>query len=275
MDYEGDFGEFYKQANEVFKEKEKIFGKIGQLTEENKGVEHVALTRAQETDEGYNEEDVVLFEFEDKDDARDIYNFCVEEGLTEVGEIFVEEGENSSVLIMGGSFVESKPELMQGILLAYEDKLEIETDDDVDNFEDFIDNFTDILNEESVTTSGAPKRKKGMGNPFHSKEDGKFTGAKNHAKEQGGSWAIGKRKFKFTKAGKTKSGGILAKYGSTKHPCGRAAREKGKDVRCWDGNKGAGFLVAKALGKKKRRKEDYDIADITNIMEMRHRYANV
>ena len=75
---------------------------------------------------------------------------------------------------------------------------------------------------------------------------------------------------------------MLVKYGSTKHPCGRAARKKGLDVRCWDGKGASGSTLSRIGAKisgimkgKKRAKEDINIADLSFIMEMRAKYNNM
>jgi hypothetical protein len=181
-----------------------------------------------------------------------------------------------------------KPELIQAALLAYEDRLYVETEDELKAFEDVIEGLTDLLEASGTRTSGAPKRKKGMGNPFHDRDDGKFSGAESHASKGGGSWAIGKRKLKFTGKGKNKDGGLLVKYGSTKHPCGRAARKQNKDVRCWDGTEiesvenndtviegRIGKRLSRIMKGKKITKEGINIADLSFIMEMRAKYNNM
>jgi hypothetical protein len=218
-------------------------------------------------------DDEIVFFFEDREDAESLYNFYIESGLLEAGEVTLRnDGGQSSVAFMPHVAIQ-KPEMLHAALLAYEDQMYFDSVEDEATFEEFIGDFTDILMEAPNKTSGAPKRKKGMGNPFHDKDDGKFAGVSRHASEGGGSWAIKKTKLKFTGKGKTKEGGLLGKYGATKHPCGRAARAKGKDIRCWDGNKGAGIRVAKAM-KKKKKKEDVSMSDLSLIVEMRDLYRD-
>jgi hypothetical protein len=218
----------------------------------------------------------IIFKFEDQEEAVDMYSFFIESRLLEPGEIVLRNVEEEYTVSFAPSIIINKPEMIQAALLAYEDRLYADTDEDINAFESVIEDITNSLSEASGTrTSGAPKRKKGMGNPFHDRDDGKFSGAENHASKGGGSWAIGKRKLKFTGKGKNKDGGLLVKYGSTKHPCGRAAREKGLDIRCWDGKGGGGARVAKIMKGKKRAKEDINVADLSFLMEMRARYGTL
>lgn len=228
-------------------------------------------SKQEEIEEQHSDGDII-FKFEDKEDAVDMYSFFIESRLLEPGEIVLSNVEDEHTVSFASSIVINKPEMIQAALLAYEDRLHADTEEEVKVFENVITEITNLLSEAVGTrTSGAPKRKKGMGNPFHDKDDGKFSGAENHASKGGGSWAIGKRKLKFTGKGKNKDGGLLVKYGSTKHPCGRAAREQGLDVRCWDGS-GAGARVSRIMKGKKRAKEDINVADLSFMMEMRAKY---
>lgn len=223
--------------------------------------------------QGKDSDSELIFRFEDKEDAVDLYNFMLETKLLVPGEIFLRDIEEQvSVAFMPHVLIQ-KPEVIQAALLAYEEQLEIGEDDEED-FEDLIEGLT-VLLEAPTKTSGAPKRKRKMGNPFHDKDTGKFSGVKSHASKSGGSWAYKKTKLKFTGKGKTKEGGLLGKYGSTKHPCGRAARKKGEDRRCWDGKQGAGMRVAKAMKGKKRTGESMSIADLSLLMELRAKYSNL
>lgn len=225
----------------------------------------------QEIEEQDSDGDIV-FKFEDENDAVDMYSFFIESRLLDPGEIVLRNVEEDHTVSFSSSVVVNKPEMIQAALLAYEDRLNADTEEDVAAFESVIEEITTSLSEAAGTrTSGAPKRKKGMGNPFHDKDDGKFAGAERHASEKGGSWAIGKRKLKFVGSGKNKDGGLLVKYGSTKHPCGRAARQQGANVRCWDGS-GAGARISKIMKGKKRAKEDINVADLSFLMEMRAKY---
>ena len=213
----------------------------------------------------------IMFNFEDWEDAQVLYDFIVEAGLLVPGEVVLrhEEGQNGvhfapHVLVM-------KPDVIQAAMMAYQD---VVLEDSAEVFNDITEGIGIALNERTVT-SGAPKRKKKMGNPFHDMDTGKFTGAQNSIDSKGGgSWAIGKTKLKYTGAKKSKKGDLVVNFGSTKHPCGRAARAKGKDVRCWDGKEGAGFKIARLLGKKKRR-EDFDVYDGNVLTEIHDYFASL
>lgn len=221
--------------------------------------------------QGKDSDAELVFFFEDKEDAVDMYTFFVETKLLEAGEIVIRDIEEQYSVAYMPHVVVTKPEMIQAALLFYEEQLDV-AEEDEEAFESVIGGLTDLIMEAPNKTAGAPKRKPEMGNPFHDKNTGKFSGVDDHAKSKGGSWAYKKTKLKFTGKGKTKEGGLLGKYGSTKHPCGRAAREQGKDIRCWDGNTGAGARVARVMAKKKRAREDLNMADLSLIMEMRHKY---
>lgn len=222
--------------------------------------------------QGKDSDGELVFEFEDRSDAVDLYSFFMETKLLEAGEVVLRNIEGQHSVAFMPHVMVTKPEMIQAAFLFYEDQLDV-SEKDEEAFESVISGLTDLLTEAPVTkTAGAPKRKREMGNPFHDKDTGKFSGVHNQANKKGGSWAYKKTKLKFTGKGKTKEGGLLGKYGSTKHPCGRAARADGKDVRCWDGKTGAGARVRKVMSKKKRSNEELNIADLSLIMEMRAKY---
>lgn len=66
-------------------------------------------------------------------------------------------------------------------------------------------------------------------NPYHSAEDGKFASADKINKRNAGSWSLGNKKHKL------KKGKGAPKKKPAPSTCGRDAREKGADIRCWDG----------------------------------------
>lgn len=215
----------------------------------------------------------VSFVFEDEQDASDMYDFFVNNQLLVPGEIVLRNVDEEHVVAFMPSVLVNKPELIQGALLAYEDQLDLSEEDGDYAFESFVDEVSNLISE--VTVSGAAKDTM-KGNPFHSKNNGKFTSPSDHMGAKGGSWSDGRRKLKFLGSGKDKKGGPMAKYGSTKHPCGRAARAVGKDVRCWDGSElSAGQKVAKMLKGKKVRKEDLSMMDKVFLMEMRAKYRRL
>jgi hypothetical protein len=293
-----DIAKFRILTEQVLSEDEKKFTGIGlqnkqrrELDEEVVGYK-IESSRNEEVPSlvSDNDNDELVFVFEDEEDAVDMYSFFVESKFLDVGEIVLRNVNEEHTVSFNSNVITMKPELIQAALLTYEDRLHVETEDELKAFEDVIEGLTDLLEASSTRTSGAPKRKKGMGNPFHDKDDGKFTGAERHASEKGGSWAIGKRKLKFVGKGKNKDGGLLVKYGSTKHPCGRAAREKDKDIRCWDGTEfevesvnnndtviegRIGKRLSRIMKGKKITKEDINIADLSFMMEMRAKYNSM
>lgn len=211
----------------------------------------------------------IMFNFEDWEDAQILYDFIIESGLLVPGEIVLRHTEGQTGVHFAPHVLVMKPDVIHAAMLAYQD---VVLEDSSEVFNEITDGIALIM--EVTKTSGAPKRKKGMGNPFHDKNDGQFTGAQSSIDTKGGgSWAIGSTKLKYTGAKKSKAGDLIVNFGSTKHPCGRAARKKGKDVRCWDGKEGAGFKIARLLGKKKRR-EDFDMYDKNMLTEIREEFEN-
>lgn len=275
---------FLDSAHGVFSDDEKASIGFGQESDQRENLDEAAISvtrtinsyegqsRVLTPYQGKDSDSEIVFHFEDSSDAHVLYNFVIESGLLESGEVVLREIEGQSYVAFMPSVVVGKPEVIQAAMMAYEEQMEFSEDEDEEAFEDLVGGLTDLLTEAPNKTAGAPKRKKKMGNPFHDKDTGKFSGVSRHASDGGGSWAYKKTKLKFTGKGKTKEGGLLGKYGSTKHPCGRAARAKGKDVRCWDGKKGKGSRVAEAI-EKKLRGEELSIIDLSVIMEMRAKYG--
>lgn len=68
-------------------------------------------------------------------------------------------------------------------------------------------------------------------NPYHDADDGKFTSGDAVNKRNGGSWSLKGTKKKLKKGKK----GQGPKKKPAPDPCGRDARAKGGNVRCWDG----------------------------------------
>jgi hypothetical protein len=293
-----DIAKFRILTEQVLSEDEKKFTGIGLQNKQRRELDEEVVGYKIESSKNEevpslvsdNDNDELVFVFEDEEDAVDMYSFFVESKFLDVGEIVLRNVNEEHTVSFNSNVITMKPELIQAALLTYEDRLHVETEDELKAFEDVIEDLTDLLEASSIRTSGAPKRKKGMGNPFHDKDDGKFTGAERHASEKGGSWAIGKRKLKFIGKGKNKDGGLLVKYGSTKHPCGRAAREKDKDIRCWDGTEfevesvnnndtviegRIGKRLSRIMKGKKITKEGINIADLSFMMEMRAKYNSM
>jgi hypothetical protein len=249
-----------RNLNEAFAGNESIYSGVVN------GV-HLAKTKDKDSDSE------VSFVFEDEQDATNMYDFFVNNQLLIPGEIVLRNIDEEHVVAFMPSVLVNKPELIHGALLAYEDQLDLSEEDSNYAFESFVDEISNLISE--VTVSGAAKETM-KGNPFHGKNNGKFTSPSDHMGSKGGSWSDGRRKLKFLGSGKDKKGGPMAKYGSTKHPCGRAAREVGKNVRCWDGSElSAGQRVKELLKGKKVRKEDLSIMDKAFLMEMRARYRRL
>lgn len=169
----------------------------------------------------------VIFSFEDYDDAADLYEFMVENELMVPGEIVLRSARGHHTVHFSPMTVIAKPELIQAALMRYEEQVEEES---IDAYESVMEDTIDVLTE---AKSNAPDVDF---NIYHDKE-GRFSGASSIARRKGGSYSDSNRKGKFTGKGK----GGLIKFGSTKHPCGRAARSAGENRRCWDGSKMESF----------------------------------
>jgi len=235
----------------------------------NSILENAELKPLNVVDDGDGE---LVFVFEGVEDAENLYSFMTENGLLHAGEITICESEDGMEVSFTRQVLEKKPELIQASLLAYEKQLSFDDDEDTYQFESVIEDIGEYLSE--VTVSGAGKTTM-KGNPFHDKKTGLFVNPERHMKTKGGSWSDGKRKLKFLGSGKDKNKKAMAKYGSTKHPCGRAARAVGKNIRCWDG---AVLTPAQRMAKMLKGmkvREGFDIADKALLMEMRAKYRRL
>jgi len=192
--------------------------------------------------QGKEADSEVVFEFEDTKDAKVIYDFMIENNLLVPGEIMLRDIEGQLSLALSLNTIVNKPEMIMAIMQTVEAYV---SEDTAEEFLSFDDDMIELTEAELVEqgTEGAPKGVKG--NPFHDSDTGEFTGRKSLAAKKAGSWAMGKRKLKVTGIRKGK-----IHFGSTSHPCGRAARVKGKTTRCWDGKQGPWARVSAALGKK-------------------------
>ncbi len=204
--------------------------------------------------QGIESDSEVAFYFEDWEDAQILYDFIMETRLVVPGEVKIKHISGQHSVHFSSEVVVNKPEVIQGALIAYEENLSEGCEDAYWNLAEEV---TMLVKErealiEKVTTSGAPKGWMD-GNPFHD-TSGMFTGPEAMSRSKKGSWSEpnGKRKSKVTGVGKDKKGNPLVKFGSTSHPCGRDARKKSTDKRCWDGKQGAGYAIAKAMKGKKR-----------------------
>jgi hypothetical protein len=253
--------------------------------------------------QGKDSDGEIVFVFEDGKDAFELYDFMVENHLLEPGEIVLREIENQHSVAFMPHVLVMKPELIQAALIAYESIMGMD-DENVEAFESMVERVNSVLNEKSgesrYSIMGVSKRQTpraglkaqpSSGNPFHSAADGKFTGASNIMKDKGGSHVHsmdGDGWSKFTGGGGTvkkgeNKGKTMMRFGITNPVCGRRARcidSEGNRMenctptytRCWDGKTG-GERVAAALSKKQAG-EQFDIYDLSALMEVRARYRN-
>lgn len=214
--------------------------------------------------QGKESDSELAFNFENVMDAQDLHDFVINAGLVEPGEVKLHVSEHQVSVHFTSGVMVNKPEVIQAALLAYYDFIE-DTEENDEAMESLVHDLDKIL-VERTKISGAPKGR-AKGNPFHDKKTGKFSGADDIDGDDGGSFAVGKVKLKYTGAKKSKKGDLVVNFGSTKHPCGRAARKKGKDIRCWDGKKGMGIRIAKVMGKRIRKEEITD-DDLRGLLEV-------
>ena len=231
-------------------------------------VQHVPLNKARSVDrkdiypyQGKESDGEIMFSFESLVDAQDLYDFMLETQLVTPGEIKLKVHESGahaqySVHFTANVLVQ-KPDVIQAAMIAYQDQL---AEGDEEAFEDLAQDVDMVLTERAEivkskrgsaepSSTGRGQIKAGVDfNPFHDKR-GIFTSREGLS--DGGSWSDGKkRRLKATKKG------AKLHFAGTKRPCGREARGKGKDIRCWDGQPGLGFEVAKAMKKMAKAKRD-------------------
>lgn len=203
--------------------------------------------------QGKESDSELWFTFESAEDARVLYDFAVNDLGLVPGEVKLHESEHQHSVHFAPMVIVNKPEVIQGFLVAYEEFLE-DDDETVEAFEAVATGvlYDDLLDEaaKGVSVSGAPNKQR-KGNPYHG-VDGKFTDRQTLAGSKKGSWSNSKARLKVGKVKKNKSGGTNVMFTATKLPCGRAARKAGKDIRCYDGKKGAAWVIGKVLGKKAR-----------------------
>jgi len=221
----------------------------------------------------------IMFLFREWDDAQSLYDFILDAGLLEAGEVVFRHIEGQYSVHFQPHVWITKPDVIMAAMLAYED---IVDPDGASAFESLADNLAAIIEERDALVeqdfpglSGAKPGGKGIGNPFHDADDGKFTSRKQMAKKKKGSWAHGKTKLKLSGVKKNKEGREVLHFAGTKHPCGRDGRpvppEKG--ILCWAGKPSPwAAKLAKAFGKK-RRKESFDIEDRNALIELSNFYA--
>jgi len=225
--------------------------------------QHVPQVRMQDRRDlrpwqGKESDGELMFNFENPVDAQDLYDFIIESGLCLPGEIRLHLSGHQHSVHFASSVLVQKPDVIQMAMIAYEDQLDAE---DEEAFESLAEDVTEVLVERAALAKRAARKPSLRGsaepkktgrsvdfNPFHDKA-GVFTS--RDGLSDGGSWSDGKKvRLKATKKG------AKLHFAGTKRPCGREARGKGKDMRCWDGKPGLGFPVAqtmiKSIGDKKR-----------------------
>lgn len=183
----------------------------------------------------------VQIAFESAEDAQALYAWVTGVGtgvaLLQPGEVTLTVQEQSGQYTL--SFLETvvlyKPEIVQAIIEAYEDGMD----------EALVDEAMDRIAEAYEALADDRLEEKRAFNPYHD-VNGNFTSPEQLTMAKKGSFSKGKRRNKVS--GKTKK---ALKLVATKLPCGRAARQKGKDVRCWDGkNMGWSASAAARMAKK-------------------------
>lgn len=250
--------------------------------------QHTPLNKARSVDrkdiypyQGKESDGEIMFNFESLVDAQDLYDFVLETQLVTPGEVKLKVHESGAHAQYSVHFAQHvlaiKPDVIQMALIAYQDQLG-EGEENEEAYEDLAQDVDMVLAEraEIVKSKRGSAEPSSTGrkvdfNPFHDKE-GVFTSREGLG--DGGSWSDGKKvRLKATKKG------AKLHFAGTKRPCGREARGKGKDIRCWDGNPGLGFEVAKSfkkLAKAKRsgnrempnfKKEDFDRDDMAVLQE--------
>jgi len=212
----------------------------------------------------------LVFSFAVESDANAVVDFMLEHYLLSENEFDKRVIGGRSALVFSEDVLASKPQVVQAVMEAFQDKLEIKTPEQIEKYNELFDDVNTLIEGNSVM--GISKKDGFTGNPYHDK-DGRLSGSMDATFTNGGSASHGKVKWKYTGKKRKKDGGMLIRYGSTKQPCGRAAREQGLNIRCWDGKKLGGKTVGRAQGKKVR-KESLTVGDIASIVEVRALFEN-
>ncbi len=226
--------------------------------------------------QGKESDSEIMFNFERLADAQDLYDFMLEAQLVVPGEIKLKVHEGAipqysvhfaaNVLVM-------KPEVIQAAMQAYKEHLAEGCEADWEGLYEDVEAAL-ALHEASPRGSAEPSStgRKTRFNPYHDKQ-GVFTSRTGLG--AGGSWSDGKKvRLKATRKG------AKLHFAGTKRPCGREARGKGKDIRCWDGKPGLGLHLASMMKlqdkpreastpmpKKGAKRESWDAADRAVLRE--------
>lgn len=189
----------------------------------------------------------IMFAFERLADAQDLYDFVLETQLVVPGEVKLkvhESGAHAQYSVhFAANVLVQKPDVIQAAMIAYQDQLGEGCEAAWDALVEDVDA---VLAERSERGSAEPMTT-GRGvdfNPYHDKY-GEFSSREGMS--DGGSWSDGKKvRLKATKRG------AKLHFAGTKRPCGREARARGQNMRCWDGQPGPGVELARMVKAKKK-----------------------
>jgi hypothetical protein len=187
-------------------------------------------------------DDEVQIHFESAADAQLVYDFLIGAGtgvrLLEPGEVQLRviEGWDQCTVAFAPHVRYLKPEIIAAVLEAFADRIHEAAWDAAQR---------DLAEEVQALQEF---------NPYHDKQ-GNFGSKAGLAAAKAGSYSKGSRKNKVS--GKTKKG---LKLVATKLPCGRDARDSGRNQRCWDGAKldWTGQAAARVLKKAKAQGKIHD-----------------
>jgi hypothetical protein len=218
--------------------------------------QHVPLGTARSVDrkdmrpwQGKESDGELMFSFESAMDAQDLYDFVLETGLLTPGEVKLHMSEHQTSVHFAPSVLVQKPEIIQMALLSYHEQA---TEESIEAMADLVEEVNVIMEKKKATgrASGEPKTGRVDFNPFHDR-GGQFTN--REGTKGGGSWSDGAKKGSRKLAASKK--GKNLHFVATKLPCGRSAREVGKNIRCWDGRTVGGKLRSASDKLKRDSKE--------------------
>ena len=206
-------------------------------------------------------DDEVAIHFESGADAQLVYDFLTGVGtgvrLLEPGEVTLRviEGWDQKTVNFAPHVRYLKPEIIAAVVEAFSDQIQ----------EAAVGALHGALREDVQALVEF--------NPYHASSDGTFASKGELSASKRGSFSKGARKNKVS--GKTRKG---LKLVATKLPCGRDARDRGKNQRCWDGAKldWTGQAAARVLKKAKAKGKIHDAitADDRAILERAARALN-
>jgi hypothetical protein len=225
--------------------------------------------------QGKESDGEIMFNFESAMDAQDLYDFVLETGLVTPGEVKLHMSEHQTSVHFAPSVLVQKPEVIQMAIMSYQDQA---TEESFEALEALAEDIEEILEKAASNRGSAePRTNRVNFNPFHDK-GGNFT--TREGTKGGGSWSDGTRKGSKHLAASKK--GKKLHFVATKLPCGRAARQVGKNTRCWDGRATGAKLAAIQKGTKRDSsarlmpgvKEGFSRKDIATINECLAMYGS-